>query len=167
MDKERCETIRIGELAGRCGKTVRALHLYEQMGLLRPAERTPGGYRLFAADAPLRVRWIESLQALGMSLSEIRDIDREFDRRALGPQAATLVRKSFKEKLAATRQEIERLQALEQELEQALTFLETCKQCVPPLPRTACPECEVPRSNPVKPPILDGFYTYVPREGDE
>jgi len=155
------EPLKIGELAARCGKTVRALHLYEQMGLLRTMQRTAGGFRLFSCEAETRVRWIESLQTLGMSLSEIRDIDREFERRTLGPQAATLVRKRFKEKLMQTRIEIERLTTLERELADALGYLDTCRQCIPPLPRSACPECDVPRENSVKPPILDGFYLYT------
>jgi DNA-binding transcriptional MerR regulator len=131
------------------------------MGLLRPVDRTEGGFRLFCDGAAERVRWIENLQAVGMSLSEIREIDREFDRRWLGPQAAALVRKRFKEKLERTRQEIERLAALASELEKALDYLETCKQCIPPLPRAACRECEMPRTDPVKPAILEGFYTYT------
>ena len=37
--------MKIGQLARKTGKTVRALHLYEEMGLLSP-ERSDGGFRL-------------------------------------------------------------------------------------------------------------------------
>ena len=43
--------LRVGELARVVGKTVRAMHLYEEMGLVKPASRSAGGYRLYAADA--------------------------------------------------------------------------------------------------------------------
>src|SRR5262245_57158541 len=55
-------TLKVGELARLSGKTVRALHLYEERGLLEPIERSKGGYRLYAEDALVRVRWISKLQ---------------------------------------------------------------------------------------------------------
>jgi DNA-binding transcriptional MerR regulator len=150
--------LRIGQLAARCGKTVRALHLYEQMGLLPPAQRSAGGYRLFDTDSRIRVEWIESIQALGLSLSEIRDFDREFERRTVGPQAAALARTQFRAKLAETRRVIERLSRLEAELVAALGYLEACRTCIPPRPSSDCPECDVPRTDPIKPLLLKGLY---------
>ena len=41
--------IRIGDLARLTGKTVRAIHLYEELGLLKPATRSSGGFRLYDA----------------------------------------------------------------------------------------------------------------------
>ncbi|HEY6725107.1 MAG TPA: MerR family transcriptional regulator, partial [Polyangiaceae bacterium] len=69
--------IQVGELAKATGKTVRAIHLYEELGLLKPANRSKGRYRLFSADAELRVRWIGKLQNLGLSLTEIQDLVRD------------------------------------------------------------------------------------------
>lgn len=40
---------RVGQLAAETGLTVRALHHYDQLGLVRPSRRTPSGYRLYAA----------------------------------------------------------------------------------------------------------------------
>ena len=58
--------LRVGELAKRTGKTVRAIHLYEQLELLRPAARSKGRYRLYGPDALGRIRWIVKLQDLGL-----------------------------------------------------------------------------------------------------
>ena len=41
------ELLRIGELAKRTNRTVRALRLYEELGILEPAERSSAGYRLY------------------------------------------------------------------------------------------------------------------------
>lgn len=161
LSEEGHGALRIGELAARTGKSVRALHLYEQMGLLRPLERTVGGFRLFGPEALLRVRWIENLKGLGLSLSEIRDIVRDFEDHSVGPQASALVRQRFQAWLDETRREIGRLKELERELAQAIEYLETCRECTPQRPRSYCPECDVPRENPSKPPILDGFYVDV------
>src|SRR5262245_34051339 len=67
----------VGDLAKATGKTVRALHLYEELGLLKAHERSKGRYRLFTHDALVRVRWITKLQGLGLSLSEIQGLVRE------------------------------------------------------------------------------------------
>src|SRR4029078_12300031 len=64
--------LRVGELARRTGKTVRALHLYEEMGLLRPVHRSKGGFRLYAPSSVARVAWIGKLQEAGFSLHELR-----------------------------------------------------------------------------------------------
>src|SRR5579883_3398466 len=68
------KALKIGDLALRTGKSVRALHLYEEMGLLTPVGRTTGRFRLYAPDAVLRVEWISKLQDLGFTLPQIRDV---------------------------------------------------------------------------------------------
>ncbi|MBX3252474.1 MAG: MerR family DNA-binding transcriptional regulator, partial [Myxococcales bacterium] len=40
----------MGDLAREAGKTVRAIHLYEQMELLKPAGRSKGRYRLYGPE---------------------------------------------------------------------------------------------------------------------
>jgi len=63
---------KVGQIAQIAGKSVRAIHLYEEMGIIRSAARTEAGYRLFHEDTLKRLTWIADLQALGMSLTEIR-----------------------------------------------------------------------------------------------
>lgn len=63
---------RVGELADRMGVSVRALHHYEENGLLAPSERTEGGHRIYGEKEVLRLQQIVSLRALGLSLDEIR-----------------------------------------------------------------------------------------------
>src|SRR5438105_2246850 len=68
------ELLQVGELAREVGKTVRAIHHYESLGLLTPHKRSKGRFRLYAHDAVARVRWIVKLGELGMSLGEIQQI---------------------------------------------------------------------------------------------
>src|SRR3954469_17566240 len=67
------ETLRVGELARRTGLTVRALHHYDEIGLLRPSLHTEAGYRLYTAPDIARLQQVVSLRQLGLSLEEIRD----------------------------------------------------------------------------------------------
>jgi MerR family transcriptional regulator, repressor of the yfmOP operon len=63
----------IGEVCHRTGVTQRALHYYDEIGLLVPTERLNGGQRLYSAADLERIERIKSLkQLLGLSLSEIK-----------------------------------------------------------------------------------------------
>ncbi len=65
----------IGEVAQRTGLTQRTLRLYEERGLVTPADRTEGGFRLYS-DADIdRVDLIKKLQGLlGFTLAEIKEM---------------------------------------------------------------------------------------------
>lgn len=62
---------RVGDLAAATGLTVRALHHYEEIGLLAPATRSPAGHRLYGADAVERLYRVQLLRRLGLSLDAI------------------------------------------------------------------------------------------------
>jgi DNA-binding transcriptional MerR regulator len=62
---------KVGELAEATGLTVRALHHFDEIGLLRPTERSAAGHRLYASDDVRRLYRILALRQLGMSLGEI------------------------------------------------------------------------------------------------
>jgi MerR family transcriptional regulator, thiopeptide resistance regulator len=64
-------TWRIGEVAAATGLTVRALHHYDQIGLVMPSARTSGGHRLYT-DADLTVLYqVTTLRQLGVALDQI------------------------------------------------------------------------------------------------
>src|SRR5882672_361166 len=79
--------LRVGDLARQTGKTVRAIRLYEELGLLKPTTRSSGGFRLYEAGAADRVRWIDLLHELGFSLPEMREVVRAWWGAGLGPDA--------------------------------------------------------------------------------
>ncbi len=64
-------TWRIGALATETGLTVRTLHHYDAIGLVRPSARTPGGHRVYARPDVERLYAALVLRSLGVPLSEI------------------------------------------------------------------------------------------------
>jgi DNA-binding transcriptional MerR regulator len=71
---ERCW--KIGDLAAATGLTVRALHHFDQIGLLRPTQRSPAGHRIYTADDVRRLYRVLALRQLGMPLDLIaRSLD--------------------------------------------------------------------------------------------
>jgi DNA-binding transcriptional MerR regulator len=64
--------VRINEVATEVGLTPRAVRYYEELGLLNPAARSVGDYRLYDADDIARLRFIRGLRDdAGFSLAEI------------------------------------------------------------------------------------------------
>lgn len=61
----------VGELARRCGLTVRTLHHYDAIGLLKPSVRSAAGYRLYDRASIERLHRIQALHQLGLSLTDI------------------------------------------------------------------------------------------------
>jgi len=135
--------LQVGELAKATGKTVRAIHLYEELGLLRAHERSKGRYRLFTDEALIRVRWITKLQSLGLSLSEIQTLVKEQGSSGTAQFAASRLRGVYETKLEETRTKLAELRALQGELEESLAFLTACDTaCAADLPVHSCPTCE-------------------------
>ena len=66
-------TWQIGEVADRTGLTRRTLRHYDDLGLLVPATRSSGDYRLYDEGDLLRLLQIQNLKALGLSLPEIAE----------------------------------------------------------------------------------------------
>jgi DNA-binding transcriptional MerR regulator len=64
----------IGALARASGVTVRALHHYDQIGLLTPEHRTPAGHRRYGEHDVRRLYRIRALRTLGLSLEEIAGV---------------------------------------------------------------------------------------------
>lgn len=137
------KTFRVGDLSKRTGKTVRALHLYEERGLLEPAARSEGGYRLYDERAVTRVRWIAKLQELGFTLSEVRLILQRWEESENAPEAMRDVTQLYEEKLAETLGQIDRLQQLADELRASLEYLTTCDTCDPDRLVDRCGRCEL------------------------
>ena len=146
--------LKVGELAKAVGKTVRAMHLYEEMGLLRPVSRSAGGYRLYTPEAVSRVNWISRMQDMGFSLPEVQTFLRSWESSENGPNGMRHVRTVFEEKLAETRAQIERLRTLERDLQASLSYLELCGSCGPSHKQTDCGCCDQPGHDPLAAPEL-------------
>ncbi|KQY18846.1 hypothetical protein ASD28_01470 [Massilia sp. Root133] len=63
--------LKVGELAALANLTVRTLHHYDNIGLLRPSARSDAGYRLYDRDDVARLHRIQALRAFGLSLADI------------------------------------------------------------------------------------------------
>jgi DNA-binding transcriptional MerR regulator len=155
--------MRVGELAKAVGKTVRAMHLYEELGLLEPRSRSEGGFRLYGTEAIDRIHWIVKLQAIGFTLAEIQGFVKDFQDAGSGHEATQRVRALFTEKQAQIREQIVQLQVIENDLAEAVAYLDSCTSCSDFAP-TECGHCDHHGHTANKAP---GLFAGLSRRADE
>jgi DNA-binding transcriptional MerR regulator len=113
------EIFRVGELAKRTGVSVRALHHYDEIGLLSPSRRSESRYRLYDREDVARLQEIKSLRQLGFSLEEIREL---LDARRLTPLGVVEMHlQRVREQMTLQRQLLGRLEAIAERLRAAET----------------------------------------------
>jgi DNA-binding transcriptional MerR regulator len=120
---------RIGALAASAGVTVDTLRFYEQQGLLPPAVRTAGGFRLYPPESAERLRFIAQAREVGLSLREIRQLVEPDNARCAA------VRKVIAERMADVDRKLRELALFRQTLEIAL---ERCDQTLSRSKNAAC-----------------------------
>lgn len=64
----------VGEVAGLARVTVRTLHHYDAIGLVRPSGRSAGGYRLYGDADLARLQHVLAYRQLGFPLARIGEI---------------------------------------------------------------------------------------------
>jgi len=73
-------TYRIGELAAKVGLTERTIRYYEERGLLESVKRLDGGQRVYTDDDIRRLKFIQKLKVLGLSLAEMQELETLYGR---------------------------------------------------------------------------------------
>src|SRR2546422_6486609 len=112
----RFEALKVGELARRTGLTIRTLHHYDDIGLLRPSLHTESGHRLYTADDVARLQQVLSLRQLGFGLEEVKDC---LDRPGFSPLEVIRLH------VARLREQIEMQKGLCERLEVLATYFGT------------------------------------------
>jgi DNA-binding transcriptional MerR regulator len=149
--------MKVGELARKTGKTVRALRLYEEMGLLQPA-RSEGGFRMYGPDEAARVYWISKLQDMGFSLAQICNLVATVESFSSAPEAMQSLREMFRGRLDATRTQVEKLLQLERDLSESLAYLEGCRACTHEHHVDGCSTCDSVHADTQAPSLVAGVH---------
>ena len=130
--RSRADLLRIQEVAAETGLTPRAIRYYEELGLLAPAARSEGAYRLYDGEDLERLRFIRGLRDdAGFSLAEIGQLLEDEQARARnrdalpdhdGPRGAARDRhrraRPHRPPGRSIRRKIERLEAMIAEAEE-------------------------------------------------
>ena len=152
------ELIKIGDFARLAGTNLRTLRYYEEIGLLRPATRSAGGFRYYRSRDLDRLRMVASLQQLGLELARIREL--MDTRNGAGSRAEFMehVRRALREQVALIDERISALAAQRDELGRALGKLRECERCdhSPTADNHFCHPCQV--DGKLVPPDLSALF---------
>lgn len=111
------EPLPIGVLARLAETKVQTIRYYEKIGLMPAAPRSPGGQRRYDTAALERLRFIRHGRDLGFSLDAIGELIALSDRPDTSCEEADRIARRH---LAAVRGRLDRLKALEGELERMI-----------------------------------------------
>lgn len=67
-------SLQIGEVADAVGLSIRTIRHYDELGLVVPSGRSPGGFRLYTGSDVERLRWVKRLKPLQFTLEEIQEL---------------------------------------------------------------------------------------------
>ncbi len=111
------DRMRIGDLTQRAGVTQRTVRYYESIGLLPPGEREGHGQHHYTEETLARLRKIDQLKKLGLSLDEIRDVIDLYFTDPSGVQPKQKVLTILRQHRASTDQKIGALQQFRADLQ--------------------------------------------------
>ena len=111
------DKMRIGEFAEQAGVTPRTIRYYEGLGLLGPNEREGHGFRYYTDIELTRLKKIDALKQLGLSLEEIGEVLPLYCDDPTGIRGKQLVIEILQRQLAETDEKIATLQRFRAELQ--------------------------------------------------
>jgi DNA-binding transcriptional MerR regulator len=107
---------RIGELASQVGLTERTIRYYEERGLLDSIRRLENGQRVYTDDDARRLRFIQRLKVLGLSLAEMLELERLYGRHRSNRDVLPRLIELLDAHLGATQERMNELASLREEI---------------------------------------------------
>lgn len=150
--------MKIGEIAEKSGMTPRSIRYYEEIGLLRPKDRSDGRYRLYGDSELTRLEYIRRLADAGLSLADISALFRVWEASESGDERRTLMLKAavvYRDCLDRKRRAIE---FAKRELDLLLDSVENCNGCRLRPAKEVCGECEVVLSRATLPDLAHAWF---------
>jgi DNA-binding transcriptional MerR regulator len=109
-------TYRIGELAAKVGVTERTIRYYEERGLLESVKRLDGGQRVYTDDDVRRLKFIQKLKVLGLSLAEMQELETLYGRHHTNAKVLPRLIELLDSHLATVSERLGELAALRDEI---------------------------------------------------
>jgi DNA-binding transcriptional MerR regulator len=142
------ELKQIGEIAKEIGCTTRTIRYYEELGLITPAARSRGQFRLYDQEAGERIALIQKLNSLGFPLTSIRDMFSIRHGSKTGKEASRQVIQILYHQRDRLHKMIEQYQDMVKDVESAIELVAACFNCRAKPTKAKCQGCEVVTSRP-------------------
>jgi len=135
-------TLTLKEMVRRTGNTPRTIRFYEEIGLIHPVGRSPGGHRLYHPSELEKLQLISDLRIAGCSLEEIKTIFELKRARGDARSASAEVAKLLGDKIEDLKRRLSALIHLRDELSSSIAVLQNaCINCKHPPGQEICESC--------------------------
>ena len=111
------DRMRMGDLTEQAGVTARTVRYYESIGLIPAGEREGNGQHYYTEETVARLRKIDQLKMLGLSLDEIKDVIDLYFSDPSGVQPKQKVLAMLRQHLSETDEKIGALQQFRSDLQ--------------------------------------------------
>ena len=118
---------RVGAVAERLGVSPRTIKYYEELGLVQPEARSPGGFRLYGEEEVERLERILRMKGIGYSLATIRELLAVRDA-AQEADKATVLREVTGRLKERERESTARIQRMQDDLKRAEALREELRR---------------------------------------
>jgi DNA-binding transcriptional MerR regulator len=108
----------ISDLAKRLDISPRTIRYYEEIGLLDSARRTVGGKRVFTDNDLRRIRFIQKLKILGLTLAEMQELNAIYETHRKNSKVFPRIIELFDSHKKEVDHRIEELKLLKKEIEE-------------------------------------------------
>jgi DNA-binding transcriptional MerR regulator len=148
----------IGEVAKKTGVSLRTIRYYEELDLITPMSRSRGGFRLYGRGIPTRIRLIQSLQELELSLKEIKTLMAlKDDNKTRGEVAKTLLSR-LKNHCAEAEKKRAIYRSIIRDFDEGMRILSECQDCTRPCTEPHCGKHKVFEAEDLLPSVIRSLF---------
>lgn len=150
--------MQIGEVARKAGVSLRTVRYYEEINLISPSGRSKGGFRLYDEKALSRIRLIQSLQQLELSLKEIRNLLALRNNKKTRGEVAKKLLSRLKSHSAEAERRRTIYQTIVRDFDEGMKILNECLDCTRPCDAPHCGKHKVFESDDLLPLIIRSLF---------
>jgi DNA-binding transcriptional MerR regulator len=121
--------MKIGDVAKKTGVSLRTIRYYEELDLISPRNRSRGGFRLYDHEALSRIRLIQSLQHLELSLRDIKTLLVLRDGKITRGELAKALLAELRGHCAKAEERLSLFRTIAQDLDEGIRILSDCQTC--------------------------------------
>jgi DNA-binding transcriptional MerR regulator len=133
---------KIGQVSKRAGVTLRTIRYYEELGLIEPAVRSKGGFRLYTEESIGKLQFIQGLKLLEFPLSKIREMFKIREMAQSGDEASHRFTQLLQNQQREAVKKKGQYEKMLQEIHATMELIRGCYGCESKPTYEACRSCK-------------------------